>query len=230
MRNRLFVLVTLSTFFFLFSCAENSDFEAADLVACGVYNPSTHICDRRDGNLYRTVKMPGGRVWMAENLKYEIQGNKSKCYKDNLENCKIYGRLYSWENRNELCPEGWEMPDMKTDWEIMSEEVADDDLKAAIGWEAGINTDPYNFTALPGGAYIVKYMGEDIDIFGDASVCENVNGFENWGSDDRESLGKIAVFMGSSDQSKFIISNEQKLRFCLASNSYVSVRCVKKNF
>jgi uncharacterized protein (TIGR02145 family) len=227
MRNSLFVLIAL-TAPLLFSCAESSEIEAADLVACGTYDPSKQMCDRRDGKKYKIVKMPGDKFWMAENLNYEILD--SKCYEDKEENCNIYGRLYLWNDRDILCPEGWKIPDGVRDWDVMSNEVDDDELKAKDGWDYNPNNrNSHGFSALPGGAYFVKYMGQNVDIFGEgSSECNDLkpSDFDEWG--DVKSLGKIAVFMTSSNIYPFVISNEDELRFCIAKNAYMSVRCIKE--
>ena len=218
MRNRIFVLIA-SVSAVLLSCMESGGIEAASLVACGVYEPSTHLCDRRDGNLYGYRKMPGGKHWMAENLRYGLPN--SRCYGDDPENCKIYGRLYPRDNGHMLCPEGWEIPDMAADWDALAGEVKDNDLKARSGWEPyegkdANGEDPYGFAALPGGAYRIR-------------LCE-----ENLGEGEyRDWLGKgeIAVFMALSSKYNWTISNnpdpDAEDKFCIPENAYVSVRCVK---
>jgi len=34
----------------------------------------------------------------------------SYCYDGKVENCKTYGRLYTWEAAQRACPEGWHLP------------------------------------------------------------------------------------------------------------------------
>ena len=45
---------------------------------------------------------------MAENLAFA--GSDSWCYDNSVRNCRIYGRLYTWEAALTACPEGWELP------------------------------------------------------------------------------------------------------------------------
>ena len=51
------------------------------------------MTDSRDGQIYKTVVI-GTRKWMAENLNFETEN--SSCFNDSLENCGMYGRLYTW--------------------------------------------------------------------------------------------------------------------------------------
>ncbi len=220
MRNKLFVLIALIVATFLFSCAEKGDVEAADIIVCGTFDPETHICDKRDGNLYKIKRMPDGKFWMTENLKYE--SFSSKCYNENSAYCDKYGRLYSWSEKDGLCPEGWRVPDMTANWELLSNEVDDQNLKAKYDWDAygnidGNGTDPHGFAALPGGAYGVKSVNKD-------ETCKDVDELLQW-----DGLGKLAVFMSSTSASVWMITNDPEAKFCVHSEkSLISVRCIKE--
>ena len=114
--------------------------------------------DSRDGQTYKYVKI-GNQVWMAENLNYETAN--SYCYNDSTENCKKYGRFYTWEAALNACPEGWHLP-TKGEFEILRFNVGGSDvagkmLKSQTGWEKykgeyyGNGIDAFGFNALPAG-------------------------------------------------------------------------------
>ena len=66
--------------------------------------------DPRDGQIYRTTEFKG-KIWMAENIKYEgvpVTGSATACLADS---CKNLGRFYNASIASEICPEGWRLPD-----------------------------------------------------------------------------------------------------------------------
>lgn len=128
-----------------------SDVEGSSKTAWDYLNPDIdygEFTDERDGQVYKTVKI-GNQVWMAQNLNYAYTGIKfnfsggksdstSWCYKNNLDNCGVYGRLYTWSAAMDsaglvsdankigcgfgvpcipnnphrgICPVGWHLPD-----------------------------------------------------------------------------------------------------------------------
>jgi uncharacterized protein (TIGR02145 family) len=102
----------------------------------------------------KTVAMPDGKMWMAENLNYKT--GDSWCYGNADSNCVKYGRLYTWGSAKTACPTGWRLPDT-TDWRRLvevagGEETAGNKLKSKSGWyNNGNGTDNFGFSALPGG-------------------------------------------------------------------------------
>lgn len=94
--------------------------------------------DPRDGKTYKMKKMPDGKIWMTENLKFDYNHGsaESVCYENKPENCEKYGRLYTWAAAMDsaavfsrkgkgcgdgvecnasgrvrgVCPEGWHLP------------------------------------------------------------------------------------------------------------------------
>jgi len=146
---------------------------------CGDGSPTSNnaaesISDSRDGNTYRAIKMPDGRVWMAQNLNIKI--DNSWCYHDSDSYCKKYGRLYDWETAKIACPEGWRLPSYQEWTDLASAiggyETAGKKLKAKKGWydyhgvTGGNGTDEYGFSALPGGRRNESGNFYDVDSFG----------------------------------------------------------------
>jgi uncharacterized protein (TIGR02145 family) len=55
--------------------------------------------------------MADGKQWTVENLNVDTAG--SYCYGDAPENCRRYGRLYTWESAPRAClslGQGWRLP------------------------------------------------------------------------------------------------------------------------
>lgn len=115
------------------------------------------LIDSRDEKKYKTVKI-GDQIWMAENLNYET--NDSYCYNDSIENCKKYGRLYTWEASLNACPGGWHLPTKEEVEDLLEyiggQEIAGKMLKSTTGWaeyygENGNGVDAFGFNAIPAG-------------------------------------------------------------------------------
>ncbi|MCB0547625.1 MAG: caspase family protein [Phaeodactylibacter sp.] len=71
--------------------------------------------DLRDSSYYRTATL-NGQVWMAQNLNFSGSGI---CYNRQDSLCEQYGRLYTWEDARQACPDGWRLP-TDGDWWAMA--------------------------------------------------------------------------------------------------------------
>lgn len=123
------------------------------LLAC-----SDSFTDARDGRSYNVVQI-GDQLWMAENLNYatvDAAGNPSgSCPDGEARNCKKMGRLYTWDDAQNICPEGWRLP-AREDFDALIKSAgvstAGKTLKSTSGWfKKGDGTDDFGFAALPAG-------------------------------------------------------------------------------
>lgn len=103
-----------------------------------------------EGETYRTVKI-AGLEWMAENLNFEAEG--SHCYSDDKDNCKEYGRLYSFETAKTVCPDGWRLPTAEDFSSLNVFAETSSALRATTGWteKASKGLDFWGFGAKPAG-------------------------------------------------------------------------------
>jgi uncharacterized protein (TIGR02145 family) len=115
--------------------------------------------------VYNTIKIGGGKTWMAENL--NVETDSSRCYNDSDSYCDKYGRLYTWNAAKlacELLGDNWHLPS-RAEWGELTIAAggtgtygnggtAGTKLKSKNGWYgSGNGTDDYGFSALPGGGY-----------------------------------------------------------------------------
>lgn len=111
--------------------------------------------DPRDGIEYKTCKI-GNQVWLAENLKFELDSEDCHVYDDDYQYFDKYGYLYTENGLRTAIPEGWHLPTRK-EWETMIRFAKKDsrckDVLSVIASEEWIDSssDKYGFSMFPGG-------------------------------------------------------------------------------
>lgn len=111
--------------------------------------------DPRDGIEYKTCKI-GNQVWLAENLKFELDSEDCHVYDDDYQYFDKYGYLYTENGLKTAIPEGWHLPTRK-EWETMIRFAKKDsrckDILSVIASEEWIesSSDKYGFSMFPGG-------------------------------------------------------------------------------
>lgn len=121
--------------------------------------------DTRDGTEYKTCKI-GKQVWLAENLKFELDSDDCVAYDDDYQYFDKYGYLYSENGLEEAIPEGWHLPTRK-EWETMIRFAKKDsrckDVLSVIASDEWIksSSDKYGFSMVAGG---MRDCGDDFDL------------------------------------------------------------------
>lgn len=159
-----------------------------------------------EGETYRTVAIDG-ITWMADNLKLEAQG--SHCYNDEKDNCKEYGRLYTFEAAKKVCPEGWRLPSA-ADYNALSRFVnSSSALRSTSGWSSkasrGLNF--WGFDAKPAGG---RENGDYFDLKTSAYF---------WTSTEINSSNASVMWINYYDAKPSLVERSTANEF--------SVRCVK---
>ena len=197
--------------------------------------------DKRDGKTYGAAIF-GNQVWMTENLDFDDR--RGRCYNQRMEDygreietCgksgeKRHGRLYPYldrDNKDNLCPEGWRVPDKDDFKELVrfagGYEKAGVKLKSNLTrgflntttpvWGDGKNdeclgNDALSFSALPVGVEAEDYNG---------NVVPMSRGFAAafWYIDPDNRSGQFELSCRKKEPARFT-----------EENSSASIRCIKK--
>jgi uncharacterized protein (TIGR02145 family) len=186
----------------------------------------TTFTDTRDNNIYTEITI-GNQIWMGENLKYIASGESFPVENEFLSDLSDFGRLYSFEVSDEVCPLGWRLP-KDDDWKTMErylgmseQDIQGVSFRGNVGgkklkqpgtkfWESSDVdvTNESGFTALPAGV---------ADINGTNTSVKYSSYF--WTSPDSEEKTWVRYLSGSEGG----IGRASNIN-----DSYCSVRCIKE--
>ena len=148
------------------------------------------------GKTYRTVVMPDGKEWMAENLDFlpsdgsislnpqDTPSTAAAWYYNRDEATygwegKKYGLLYNWYAAKSLTIAGWHLPST-TEWDALATacggaSTCGTGLKSTTDWNSGNGTDNWRFTAFPSGYYYGSFYNLGSCSFFWTSIENNSN-------------------------------------------------------
>ncbi|MBA7542263.1 hypothetical protein ES705_34583 [subsurface metagenome] len=170
------------------------------------------LTDLRDNKTYNTIII-GDLLWMAENLNFYTSSGSWYYDNDSANYAEVYGRLYTWEMADSICPVGWHLP-TDTEWKELEMHLGMTQAQADnTGWRgANQGTElkdggSSEFNALPGG-----YRNS----IGSFYSINSGTGF--WSSTESGSLNAWVRMLG--------VGNEQVGRFDFNKSYGFYVRCV----
>ena len=157
------------------------------------------LTDKRDGQVYRTVVVDD-RLWMAENLNFNMKN--TYCYNGN--DCKKYGRYYSWEDAKNACPEGWDLP-TNYDFEQLMKKGP------TFIWSSS------GFALLNAGAF-----------GGEEEVTYSRDGASLWSLTHVDECGRYGEMCCDYTNEWYASDSKMSLvMYCWEGDQYLTVRCVK---
>ena len=166
-----------------------------------------------DGNNYPIKLLADDKLWMTANLNLKMPA--SYCYEDTEENCKRFGRLYTWQSAKEGCSllgDGWRLP-RKDEWQRLSALNAPNSKDSMETRKKA-----YDMLLLNGGSLFNAELGGGRDLIG-AYARMNAHGFY-WTSTETDSLNACFANFAKGSQSLYHQNDGEK-------NRAFSVRCVK---
>ena len=171
----------------------------------------------------QSKQMNDGKVWLTQNLDCELPN--SYCYENNPENCKNYGRLYTFEAAKEGCAqlgEGWRLPTIE-EWETLANQyggLSTDENKQAgnAAYQALIAGGAAGFNALPGGAWLDRHDGQERKF-----LRLDMHGMY-WSSTEGSDISGI---QDPAFYTHFIKDSSKAYRFSEEKKQAYSVRCIK---
>jgi len=197
------------------------------------------ITDERDGKVYKTISI-GEQTWIAENLNYadsantpSLKGNVVCTNSFTIETYSDYGTytyvpedtfytdaagcFYTWVAAQEICPDGWHLPD-NDEWNelfatVGGADIAGKALKSQTGWDGGRNgSDAFGFSAIP-------------------VVSSRKNGYTAayWSATEYSSEEASLVLVEQSSDQVNVSYNSKSNNQYYSINNYKSVRCLKDN-
>jgi uncharacterized protein (TIGR02145 family) len=111
--------------------------------------------EKASQSTYSSKRMADGKRWMTQNLDVNIV--PSYCYEDADENCRRYGRLYTWESAQRACQSlgaEWRLP-TDGEWQRLAKHYGgvseDSDNSGKAAYKALLSGGHAGFNALLGG-------------------------------------------------------------------------------
>jgi uncharacterized protein (TIGR02145 family) len=165
----------------------------------------------RDGNGYPLKVLSDDKLWMTANLNLNLPN--SYCYENLSENCRRYGRLYTWSSAREGCTllgADWRLPTDAEWWQLIKLYGGPTEDSKSVAYQALLLSGSSGFNAVLGG------NREPGGVF----ARKDAHGFY-WTVTENDSLGVWYYNFGKNSKALHQQDGGEKTRA-------FSVRCVKE--
>ena len=170
------------------------------------------ILDPRDSAYYRTAAL-NGQLWMTQNLNFQSLG---LCYNKQDSMCEQTGRLYTWQEAMNACPNGWRLP-TDDEWWAMAGQFGKAHSFSKNG-SRGAGEEAFKKLTKGGGSGFGASLGGQ---YNGSAYSEMGEAGYYWTSIQDKGSGKVLTYYFSSRKGFVSRVTENK-------SNYFSCRCVKE--
>ena len=227
-KNHFWDITTQEEYFKSIPCSETISMSGLKYTCKNdVWTPTygSYTDTRTPQQTYRTLKV-GEKTWMVDNMNYST--TDSWCYGGSADKCDTYGRLYTWNDAQTVCPTGWHPADI-SEYRALNDILPRIELKDNDYWQSS----PTSQDIFKG----FEFRGGGIRVNGSFEYEKRVAGFWLRDSSTTSADSAFAIVYGVEGAQNFTPTlnyikvdpkdSKSYSAYSLSKATGLSVRCVK---